>query len=201
MDRAVSLAPTDLAIRVARGVTYAEFPDFYNKKVIARQDLETAVAHRDYARLPDALRARVERALKRTKDSARDRFNEVPSSVSPIMVVASVTLERVRPSERPAWMKDIADALYRSPGILGVHTATSFEHPGMYLIFSWWRNKEAVNDFYYGESHQRWIRQGGPQVPTTYVETRPTQVGIELYAPLPGGVRAGGQFTPKAVGR
>jgi hypothetical protein len=197
MDRAVSLAPADLSVRVARGVTYAEFPDFYNKRAIARQDLETAMDHPDYAHLPESLRIRVERALKRTTDSAKDRLNQVPTTVSPIMVVASVTLERVRPSERPAWMKDIVDALYRSPGILGVHTATSFEHPGMYLIFSWWQNKESVNGFYYGESHQTWIRQGGPQLPTTYLAPRPTQVGIELFAPLPDGVRAGGQFTPK----
>ena len=144
---------------------------------------------------------RIERALKRTTDSAQDRFDQVPASVSPIMVVASVTLERIRPSERPAWMSDIVDALYRSPGLLGVHTATSFDQPGMYLIFSWWRNKASLNDFYHGESHQKWIRQGGPQVPTMYFQPRPTQVGIELYAPLHDGVRAGGQFTPKAVTR
>jgi hypothetical protein len=197
MDQAVSVAPDDLAVRVARGVTYAEFPDFYNKRAIARQDLEMAVAHRDYMRLPENLRARMQRALKRIKDSAKDKLNQVPASVFPIMVVASVTFERVRPSERPAWMKDIVDALYRSPGVLGVHTAASFDQPGMYLIFSWWKNKGAVNDFYYGETHQRWIREGGPQVPTTYFEPRPTQVGIELFAPLPDGVRAGGQFSPK----
>jgi len=196
MDRAVSLSPIDLAVRSARGVTYAEFPDFYNKKAIARQDLEAAMAHPDYARLPEALRTRVERALKRTTDSAKDRLNQVPATVSPIMVVASVTLERVRPPERPVWMKDIVDALYRSPGILGVHTAISFEQPGMFLIFSWWQNKQSVNDFYYAESHQSWIRQGGPPVPTTYFAPGPTQVGIELFAPLPDGVRAGGQFTP-----
>jgi hypothetical protein len=72
MDRAVTLAPADLAVRVARGVTYAEFPDFYNKRAIARRDLEMAVAHSDYSRLPEALRARIERALKRTADSAKD---------------------------------------------------------------------------------------------------------------------------------
>jgi quinol monooxygenase YgiN len=199
MDRAVSLAPTDLAVRVARGVTYAEFPDFYNKRAIARQDLEAAMTHPDYARLPEALRVRVERASKRTTDSAKDRLNQVPATVSPIMVVASVTLERVRPSERPVWMKDIVEALYRAPGLLGVHSATSFEQPGMYLIFSWWRNKQSVNDFYYGESHQSWIRQRGPHVPTTYFAPAPTQVAIELFAPLPDGVRAGGQFTPSGA--
>lgn len=197
MDQAVSLAPRDLAVRVARGLTYVEFPDFYNKRSIARQDLQIAIAHPDYSHLPEALRTRIERALKRTTDSAGDRLDQVPASVSPIMVVASVTLERVRPTERPAWMKDIVDALYRSQGILGVHTATSFEQPGMYLIFSWWRNKQSVNDFYSGESHQTWIHQGGPQVPTAYFVPAPTQVGIELFAPLPDGVRAGGQFTPK----
>ncbi len=199
MDRAVSVAPTDLAVRVARGLTYVEFPDFYKKRAIARQDLEIAVAHPEYSLLPDELRTRIERALKRTADSAQDRLNQVPATVSPIMVVASVTLERVRPSQRPTWMKDIVDALYQSRGVLGVHTATSFEHPGMYLIFSWWQNKESLNDFYYGDSHQTWIRQGGPQVTTSDVAPVPTQVGIELFAPLADGVRAGGQFTPKGA--
>lgn len=91
------------------------------------------------------------------------------------------------------------DELHQSPGMLGAHTATSFEHPGMFLIFTWWKNKQALNAFYYSEAHQSWMRQRATAVTgtgTTYFESGPSQVGIELFSPLPGGIRFGGRFTP-----
>ena len=106
-----------------------------------------------------------------------------------MIAVASVTFERTRHNDKPAWLEKIMDALYQSPGMLGAHTAMSFDHPGMFLIFSWWRDKHALNDFYYSEVHQGWIRGRDAAIAgvTTraYVETGPSQVGIELLTHAP----------------
>ena len=65
MDRAVSIAPEDLTVRVTRGLSYVEFPPYYNKQPVARKDLEAAVAHPQFSRLPEPLRDRVARTLQR----------------------------------------------------------------------------------------------------------------------------------------
>jgi hypothetical protein len=54
MDRAVSLAPGDLEVRMARGLTYAAFPPYYGKADIARDDLKAAAAQPQFADLPEA---------------------------------------------------------------------------------------------------------------------------------------------------
>ena len=122
----------------------------------------------------------------------------------PVLAVASVTFERVRQPERPVWLKEMMDALYRSPGMLGAHTATSFEDPGLILIFSWWQNLEMLNDFYGGDLHRRWFGERGSIVgstQTTYFASAPSEVGLELFAPLPGGFKRGRWFTPEGVAK
>src|SRR5690348_3282387 len=42
MDRAVSLAPNDLEVRIACGLAYTAFPPYYGKADIARDDLKAA---------------------------------------------------------------------------------------------------------------------------------------------------------------
>jgi quinol monooxygenase YgiN len=211
MDRAVTLAPGDGMVRLTRGLSYIEFPPFYNKQGIAREDLEVATSHPDFETLPPALRRQAERALERASTSVDpssgatrlDRFGQVPDATSPVIAVASVTFERMHLTGRPAWLKTIMDALHRSPGMLGAHTAMSVDHPGMFLIFTWWTNKQALNDFYYSDAHQGWIRGREKAIAgvgtRAYVETGPSQVGIELLSTLPGGMTLGGGFVPRSV--
>jgi heme-degrading monooxygenase HmoA len=204
MDRAAALAPADLTVRVTRGLTYVEFPVYYNKRTVASEDLEAVVGHPDFGILPQALRDRIVNALERAKASGTlttrpDRFARVAATTSPVIAVVSVTVERLRPSDRPAWLERIMAALYQSPGLLGAHTATSFDQPGMFLIFTWWDNKHALNDFYYSDVHQSWMRGRLSGAMTTYHEAVPSQVGIELFTSLPGGVTLGGGFVPKGA--
>ena len=145
----------------------------------------------------------VESALKQLPSAGTpDRFPVIERELSPLLAVVTVTLQRVRPSERPGWLERIMEAVYRAPGLLGAHSATSFEHPGMVLIFTWWRDKQNLNDFFYSRDHQDWMRArddalGGRH--TSYFETIPKQVGIELFQQLPGGSAMGGGLVPDSV--
>jgi hypothetical protein len=96
------------------------------------------------------------------------------------------------------------------------------------VIFAWFENKKAVLNWYYSEGHQRLVKtlaSGGnpgrtpladiaddsgpilaiasltlsdkPQV--NGVQLPVSQIAIELYAPLPGGLAAGGRFAPDTV--
>jgi hypothetical protein len=212
MDSAVSIAPDDVMVRIVRGLSYVEFPPFYNKQAVAREDLEAALAHPLYATLSQPLRDHVLKALERARgarvDSQQserpDRFLQVASTISPIMAVASVTFARIRPTDRPAWLETIMEELNQAPGLIAARSATSFEHPGMVLIFAWFQDKKALNDFFYGEAHQRWIRQhrgaisGGE---TRFHGDSPEQVGIELFSVLPGGMTWGGGLVPPEAKR
>ena len=211
MDRAVSIAPDDVIVRVRRGLNYVEFPPYYNKQPVALHDLEVAVAHPHFAQLPQALRDRVVKALDRAKGTVDppqagriDRFPGVAATAGPIMAIASVTFERVRPTDRPAWLETIMDELYQAPGLVAARSAASFDHPGMFLIFAWFQNKTALNDFYHGDTHQRWMRQRGAAISgeqTMFYGAAPVQIGIELFSVLPGGTTWGGSFVPHEARR
>jgi hypothetical protein len=212
MDRAVSIAPDDLTVRITRGISYVEFPPYYNKQPVARQDLEAAVAHPQFSGLPEHVRDRVVTALQRaqraTAEPAQagrvDRFPRVAATAGPIMAVASVTFERVRPTDRPAWLQTIMDELYQVPGLVAAHSAASFDQPGMFLIFAWFHDKKALNDFYHGETHQRWMRNRAAAIAgeqTMFYGGAPVQIGIELFNVLPGGMAWGGSFVPHEVRR
>ncbi len=212
MDRAVSIAPDDVIVRVRRGLNYVEFPPYYNKQPVALQDLEVARAHPEFARLPQALQDRIVKALERAKtapvDPAQagriDRFPGIAVTTGPIMAIASVTFERVRPTDRPAWLETIMHELYQAPGLVAAQSAASFDQPGMFLIFAWFQNKTALNNFYHGETHQRWIRQRGAAIggeQTMFYEGAPAQIGIELFSVLPGGMTWGGSFVPQEARR
>jgi hypothetical protein len=212
MDSAVSFAPDDVMVRIVRGLSYVEFPPFYNKQAVAREDLEAALAHPLYATLSQPLRDHVLKALERARgarvDSQQserpDRFPQVASTISPIMAIASVTFDRIRPTDRPAWLETIMEELNQAPGLIAARSATSFDHPGMVLIFAWFRNKEALNGFFFGDTHQRWMRERGAAVSgegTRFYGSTPQQIGIELFTMLPGGMSWGGGLVPREVTR
>jgi hypothetical protein len=116
--------------------------------------------------------------------------------------------------------------LKATPGCLGVDAGRTLS--GKQVIFAWFENKKAVLTWYYSEGHQRLIKtlaSGGnpgrtpladiaddsgpilaiasltlsdkPQV--NGVQLPVSQIAIELYAPLPGGLAAGGRFAPDSV--
>jgi heme-degrading monooxygenase HmoA len=91
------------------------------------------------------------------------------------------------------------DRLKGWPGLLGTRVMASLDQSGQVVIVTWWKDKAAVNDWFYGEAHQGMIRDAYG-TPAGARSTDVTQVGIELFAPLPGGTRIHGGLTPESAG-
>jgi len=137
---------------------------------------------------------------------------------------ALVAAQTSAPPQRPAG-PDLVGALKATPGCLGVETARTAT--GKQVIFAWFENKSAVLKWYYSETHVALMQQlsgggarpGGPlaDVPdegpvlavaslTPSAGAQPgdlragfSQIAIELYQPLPGGIAAGGRFGPTSM--
>jgi hypothetical protein len=120
---------------------------------------------------------------------------------------------------------DLVGALKASPGCLGVETARTSS--GKQVIFAWFENKKAALAWYYSDTHrslQKMFAPGSPartpmaDVPdddnpvlavasltpsaapaTNGMPFGVSQIAIELYRPLPGGLAAGGRFAPTAM--
>jgi hypothetical protein len=120
---------------------------------------------------------------------------------------------------------DLVGGLKATPGCLGVETAMT--STGKSVIFAWFENKQALLNWYHSPMHQGvmaqfahgYRRPGGPltgvpdegpvlAVASVTMPTAPVngdlrsataQIAIELYAPLPGGLAAGGRFAPSSV--
>jgi hypothetical protein len=115
--------------------------------------------------------------------------------------------------------------LKATPGCLGVEVARTGS--GKQVIFAWFENKKAVLAWYYSDTHraaQKMFAPGSPDrtplaliadddqpilaVASLTPSTAPpsaampmpvSQIAIELYRPLPGGLAAGGRFAPSSM--
>lgn len=122
-----------------------------------------------------------------------------------------------------AGMPSLAVALKATPGCLGVETAKT--GTGKQVVFAWFEDKKAVLKWYNSDAHQEMMKKFFPDVkyhkPLRHVpddsgpimaiasitfaakpalkETQLpiSQIAIELYQPLSGGVYLGGRFAPK----
>ena len=119
---------------------------------------------------------------------------------------------------------DLVGALKATPGCIGVETARTAS--GKQVIFAWFENKKAVLNWYYSDTHLQVKNQFAPGsthtpladvpddgqpvlaiasltltgAPTGDAASLPvSQIAIELYRPLPGGLAAGGRFAPEAL--
>ncbi len=125
-------------------------------------------------------------------------------------------------------MPDLVGMLKATPGVLGVDAARGTMN-GKTVIFAWFENKKAALAWYYSDGHVALMQQfsSGTRAPHTPMADVPddgrpilaiasltmpatpasggdlqssvTQIAIELYAPLPGGIAAGGRFAPSSV--
>jgi hypothetical protein len=126
---------------------------------------------------------------------------------------------------RTAGLPDFMDALQATPGFLGAEKAQTAS--GKLVIFAWFENKKAVLAWYYSETHQHLANQffpdrkartplanipddGQPIMAIATITPSDTakvdrtslpvsQIAIELYKPLPGGIAIGGRFAPAAL--
>ena len=120
---------------------------------------------------------------------------------------------------------DLVAGLKATPGCLGVETARTAS--GKQVIFAWFEDKKAVLKWYYSDTHQQVMKRffpgqeyskplkavpdnGGPimAIASITFAAKPrfketplpiSQISIELYAPLPGGLHFGGRFAPDAL--
>ena len=122
---------------------------------------------------------------------------------------------------------DLIGPLKATPGVLGVDAAQTMS--GKQVIFAWFENKQAALNWYNSDVHRRLMNgfSGGgrrPDGPLAGIKddsgpilaiasvtldmaalksggmnAATRQIAIELYAPLPGGVAAGGRFAPSAM--
>lgn len=127
----------------------------------------------------------------------------------------------------PAGFPDLIGMLKATPGVLGVDAADTMS--GKQVIFAWFENKKAALNWYYSEGHQNLVKtlasggsqgrrppmadvadDGSPilavasitlskQGQVSGVKLPVSQIAIELYTPLPGGLAAGGRFAPSTV--
>jgi hypothetical protein len=127
----------------------------------------------------------------------------------------------------PAGLPDLVGALKATPGVLGVDAGQMAS--GKQVIFAWFENKQAVMNWYNSDVHRKLMNgfsSGGrrPDGPLAGIkdDSGPimaiasitidraamqsgdykggtSQIAIELYAPLPGGLAAGGRFAPSTV--
>jgi hypothetical protein len=127
----------------------------------------------------------------------------------------------------PAGLPDLVGALKATPGVLGVDAGQMAS--GKQVIFAWFENKRAVLNWYNSDVHRQLMNgfssgarrpdgplagirdDSGPILTIASITLDPaamrsgdyraaaTQIAIELYAPLPGGLAAGGRFAPSTV--
>ena len=130
-----------------------------------------------------------------------DRFPLVSPDTSPLIAAASITFPNARRGQLPASMERIIKQLDGYPGLLGKHMVASFDHPGMFIIFTWWHNKKALNDWFYGDLHQAWMRERGEAISGRIkaIDEVPSQVAMEVFAGLRGGVQINGGFIPREL--
>ena len=138
---------------------------------------------------------------------------------------AVASAQTAAPPQNPLMM--LPELIKATPGVLGVETAQTSS--GKMVIFAWFENKKAALAWYYSQTHQMLMKMGGgssrPRGPMADVPddgkpiltiasvtlARPadgipakglppvSQISIELYTPLPGGLAAGGRFAPASV--
>ncbi|MFQ5928605.1 MAG: antibiotic biosynthesis monooxygenase [Acidobacteriota bacterium] len=120
---------------------------------------------------------------------------------------------------------DLVSGLKATPGCLGVETART--QSGKNVIFAWFEDKQAVLNWYYSEMHQQVVKtffsnhtprgplQGVPDdigpimaIASITMAEKPqfertslpiSQISIELYTPLTGGLFLGSRFAPDTL--
>jgi hypothetical protein len=131
---------------------------------------------------------------------------------------------KAKPEVKKKGLPDMLKALKDSPECLGYETA--FTSSGKQVIFAWFKDKKSVVAWYRGRLHQDLMGlmdaqpsrkalnelkdEDGPVLVVASITPSLTpkidgvalpisQIAIELYKPLPGGVAINGRFAPKAV--
>src|SRR5216683_2525380 len=129
------------------------------------------------------------------------------------------------PQQKSQGFPDLVSGLKAVPGCLGVETARTAS--GKNVIFAWFEDKKAVSSWYYSDMHRGAMRMLlGDRKPDPPLEGVPDDVGpilaiasitmsekpqyegvsmpisqisIELYKPVTGGIFLGSRFAPASL--
>lgn len=137
-----------------------------------------------------------------------DRFSQVDAKTSPIIVAATVTVPIHKSGwnreNMPATMQKFLKDTETQKGFLGMRVMQDVDNPTMLLILTWWQDKSALNNWFYSNTHQGIIKdyyvQGANQSNNSNSNGKmsgASQIGMELFTSLPGGIRYGGGLTPE----
>ena len=138
---------------------------------------------------------------------------------------ANVTAQNQKTSPRSAGLPDLQAGLLETPGCLGVESAITTS--GKNVIFAWFKDKQSVLNWYYSDMHRGVQKQFFPdqkfrkpleKIPddigpimaiasitfaseAQFKETHLpiSQIAIELYQPVSGGLFLGGRFAPEEL--
>jgi hypothetical protein len=142
-----------------------------------------------------------------------------------LLATDSVGDQPARKQAQGAGFPGLVEGLKETPGCLGVEVAKL--ESGKNVVFAWFENRKSLSKWYYSETHQKFMAKGFPdqefdkplkEVPedsgpilaiasVTFAD-KPhfketplpiSQIAIELYQPLKGGVFLGGRFAPAGV--
>jgi len=144
------------------------------------------------------------------------------------LAAAATLWAQDRPPRRdaaPGSLPDLVTGLRETKGCLGVETAET--DSGKKVIFAWFADKKACLEWYYSDMHRGAMRafvrgtvtheplskvpdDSGPimAIASITLDERPrfeeltlpvSQISIELYKPLTGGIFLGGRFAPEAL--
>ncbi len=129
------------------------------------------------------------------------------------------------PAGPPAGWPDLVSGLKETPGCLGVETART--QSGKNVIFAWFEDREALSRWYRSDMHRDAMRKYFPNserrppletipddsgplmvVASITFSDKPqfesanlaiSQIAIEVYKPMTGGVYLGSRFAPDAL--
>ena len=146
------------------------------------------------------------------------------TTILAVLVFSPAMLSTTGAQTPPAGFPDLVSGLKATPGCLGVESARTAS--GKQVIFAWFENKKAALTWYYSDTHRSLQKafapgspartpmadipdDGGPIMAIASLTMAGTpsaenpfpvsQIAIELYKPLPGGLAAGGRFSPATM--
>jgi len=172
MDRAVSMAPDNINIRARRGLMYIGMTTIPGIAEVSAEDLGIVSADPRFGELSEVLRQAVQ---KQVGILHPDRFPRVAADTSPILAAISSTTSQ-------PWADGAVRGLDGTPGFLGKHVLNSVDHPGMVILFTWWKDKQALNSFFNSDRGMSLL-----------------QMTVEVFAGLPSGSQTNAGFIPQTV--
>ena len=152
----------------------------------------------------------------------RSIVRTVPVLAAAVLIGAWAMAQQQRPHGGPAGFPDLVGGLKATEGCIGVEAAQTSS--GKQVIFAWFEDKQAVERWYYSDMHMGVMKAfplGGGGKPMKDVpddigpimciasvtmndggEDSPmpmSQIAIELYTPITGGIYVGGRFAPEGL--